>query len=229
MISKKFFILEQAASLWLPILLVVVYLVASFLLKDILPSTSEIVSGLGRYFAKYGYQIVFVGAFLEGALLIDFLVPGASVVLAGAYFSSLGVLSYPVFLMVSFIGFSSGFFLDYLVGFYGWSDILTKLGLGSQVRKAQEKIKKIGGKAFFLGYIHPDLATIFAVAAGIAKLDIKQFLVYNFLAGAFWLIFWTGLVYIFGPEVQKIFEDHTLLVILFVPVLLGIGKAAKLI
>lgn len=180
-----------------------------------------------RIFAKFGYQIIFIGAFLEAALLIDFLVPGGSVVLAGAYFASQGVLSYPVFLLVSAAGFILGFLLDYLIGFYGWSDILRRFGLGEQLDKIEEKIHRLGGKAFFVGYIHPDLASLFAVAAGIIKMPIRYFILYNFLAGFLWLLIWTGAVYIFGTQFSELFEDHRFLGVLLIPLIVVVFTILK--
>ncbi len=63
-----------------------------FSLKDVFPSGQEIYENFYNLFAKYGYEIVFIGAFLESALFISLLVPGTSIVLAGAYFSSIGVI-----------------------------------------------------------------------------------------------------------------------------------------
>lgn len=218
---------RSLSTVWLPLTLVCIYLVVVLLLKDIFPSSEEIMSSFANLFQKYGYEIVFFGALLEAALLIDFLVPGASVVLAGAYFASLGVLSYPIFLIVSSIGFFLGFLADYLIGFYGWSDILTKLGLGSQIQATKKEVEKWGGKSFFIGYIHPDSASFFALASGIIKMNLKTFVTYNFLAGTLWLLFWTGLVYIFGPQIEKLFASHLILILLSVPAIAVLYKILK--
>lgn len=215
---------RRLANFWLPITLVIVYTLTVFLLRDVLPSADDITSNFTQFFAKYGYEIVFVGAFLEGALIIDLLIPGGSVVLAGAYFSSIGLLSYPVFLLVSVAGFSLGFFLDYLVGYYGWSDVLKRIGLGRQLDKAKEKVKRWEGRSFLLGYIHPDSATLVAVSAGMIKMDIKRFTVYNILATFIWVSVWTGLVYLFGPVIASFFEGsfaYIIVIMLIISVVLG--------
>ncbi len=206
-------------SIWLPLTLLGVYLIMAYLLKDALPSSEEILHSFTKLFAKYGYEIIFVGAFLEAALIIDLFVPGTSVVLAGAYFSSIGVMSYPIFLIVAATGFFLGYLLDYLVGYLGFSDILAKFGLASQLNKIHNQVETMGGKAFFIGYFHPDAATLFAVAAGIVKMPLKEFALYNLLAGSLWLIFWTGLVYFFGSQFQQLFDNDLVWLLLLIPII----------
>lgn len=200
------------SSIWLPALLVAVYLVFTLLLKDILPGPDEILQRFETLFGRYGYEIIFFGAFLEAALIIDLFVPGSSVVLAGAYFASRGIISYPIFLAVSAAGFFLGFLLDYLIGYYGWSDILRKLGLGRQLQAAERKVERHQGRALFIGYFHPDSASLFAVAAGIIKMKFKTFVLYSWLAGSLWLIFWTGLVFILGSQLERIFDNQLLII-----------------
>ncbi len=219
--------LSEALSLGLPIILILVYLVLLFIFKDLLPSGEEVIANFSKLFAKYGYEIVFFGAFLEAALVVDLFVPGASVVLAGAYFASTDLISYPIFLAVAATGFFLGFLLDYLIGYYGWSDILRKLGLGTKLDSVDKKVQKYGGKSFFLGYFHPDMATLFAVSAGIMRMNFKEFIIYNFLAGSVWLIIWTGAVYLLGLEVQQLFENPTVFLILLVPVLFVVYRIVK--
>ncbi|MBI3485515.1 DedA family protein [Candidatus Daviesbacteria bacterium] len=211
---------SKKPSLILSLMLIVAYILMVFLLKDILPSSEEILNSFSKVFTRFGYEIVFFGAFLEAALIIDLLAPGTSVVLAGAFFAGQGLLSYPIFLAVAAAGFFLGYLLDYLVGFYGLSDILVKFGFGNQLQKVHNQVEKWGGKAFFIGYFHPDTATIFAVAAGIVKMDIKEFIVFNFLAGFLWLSFWTGLVYLFGSYFKQFFDNDLLWIVFLLPLVL---------
>ncbi len=212
------FLKDLLVSTWLPSTLLLVYVAFTLFLRDVLPSTDEIVHGFTHLFSKFGYEIIFVGAFLEAALIIDFFVPGSSIVLVGAYFASTGLLSYPIFFVVSLAGFTLGYSMDYLLGYYGWSDILTKFGMKGQLDKARARLKRMGGKSFFIGYFHPDLASFFAMAAGVVKMDIKEFLVYNFLAGSVWLLFWTGLVYLFGESIGEAISQNSWIVLLLFPV-----------
>lgn len=216
--------LKRVSSLWLPVLLITIYLVLVYLLKDVLPSPDEIVNNFAKLFAKYGYEIVFFGAFLEAALMIGLLVPGSSVVLIGAYFASTGLLSYPVFLLVSAMGFFLGFFLDYLIGFYGWSAILDRFGWGNRLNNVRSRVERLGGKSFFLGYAHPASASIFALTSGIIKMEIGHFTLYSLLAGSVWLVFWTGLVYVLGTATQAFFENSAIYIIFVLLTLIFIAS-----
>lgn len=215
------------SSFWLPLLLIGVYLGVTLLLKDTLPSTDVILQHFEVLFGRYGYEIIFFGAFLEAALIIDLFVPGSSVVLAGAYFASRGVISYPIFLIVSAVGFFLGFLLDYLIGYYGWSDVLRKIGLGKQLQIAEKKVERMQGRAFFIGYFHPDSASLFAVAAGIIKMKFETFALYSWIAGSLWLIFWTGLVFVLGSQMEKVFDNQLLIIGFLLTVMVGMFALMK--
>lgn len=231
--SKIIARLDQLPSLWLPLALIIVYILVSLLIRNVLPSLEEILDGFTNLFAKYGYEIVFIGAFLEAALLVDLFIPGGSIVLVGAYFSSTGLLSYPLFLAVTTLGFFLGFTLDFLLGYFGWSDILEKFGLGKQLEQARVRIKKWEGKAFLLGYIHPDSASLIAAAAGTIRMDIRRFTIYNLFASLVWLLIWTGLVYLFGQTIVRLFEGQIaylgIIIVLVFLVLswIGMGKVKE--
>lgn len=212
--------LKKLTSLWLPLLLIVIYLVAIYFLKDVFPSGEEIYQNFYRFFEKYGYEIVFIGAFLEAALIISFFVPGVSAVLAGAYFASIGVISYPIFLVVAALGFFLGFLLDYLIGYFGFSDILRRFGLSSELNIVHKKVENLGGKSFFIGFIHPDTASFFAIAAGIVRMNIRVFILYSFLAGSLWLVFWTALVFFFGKQFERALDQDWLWLVVLIPLII---------
>jgi membrane-associated protein len=186
------------SSLLAPIILLIIYIAILTIVKGSLPPADQIIANLESLYSKYGYEIIFIGAFLEGALIIDLFVPGSSIVLFGAVFASTGAIQFPLYLLSAFCGFTLGFFVDYLLGYYGWSGVLVSLGLGKELEKAKTKMRQMGGRAFFLGYFHPDVASLFATAAGIIKLDLKEFFLYNFLAGSVWLLLWSSLAYFVG-------------------------------
>jgi membrane protein DedA with SNARE-associated domain len=186
------------------------YIAILVFLYGALPSADEIIGHLEDLYGRFGYEIIFLGAFLEGALLIDLFVPGISIVLFGAVFSKTGIIDFPMYLITAFLGFSLGFLVDYLIGYFGLSGIMTKLGMGQELEKAKGKLRKVGGRAFLLGYFHPDVATLFVTAAGAIKLPLKEFFVYNFIAGFFWLTFWSGIAYFAGEGLIELIRGYFL-------------------
>lgn len=195
---KKYFSLVFSTALIPPLVFLSLYVAILVFLYGALPSPNEIVDHLEDLYGRYGYEIIFLGAFLEGALVIDLFVPGASIVIFGAIFSRTGIIEFPLYLVSAFLGFTLGFFVDYLLGYFGLSGLFKKLGMGAELERAKDKLRKVGGRAFLLGYFHPDVATLFVTAAGIIRLPLKEFFIYNFIAGSFWLIFWSSIAYFAG-------------------------------
>lgn len=193
-----------STSLITPIIFLSAYIAILMVLRGSLPPSSEILAHLEGLYSRYGYEIIFLGAFFEGALVIDLFLPGASIVLFGAALSKTGIIEFPLYLITAFLGFSLGFTIDYFLGYFGFSGIFKMVGLGRELEKAKEKVSKFGGKAFLLGYFHPDVATVFVTAAGIIKLPFREFLLYNFLAGFLWLTFWSSIAYLLGDSVIAI-------------------------
>lgn len=203
-----------STSLIAPLILLAVYVTILTILKGAIPPADEIISHLEGLYSRFGYEIIFIGAFLEGALLIDLFIPGTSIVLFGAILTRTGVIEFPLYLLSAFCGFTLGFLLDYLLGYLGFSNIFKKLGLGVELEKAKDKLRKIGGRAFLLGYFHPDVATIFVTAAGIIRLPMKEFLIYNAIAGLFWLTFWSSIAYLAGEGLIALLRQFFLAVVI---------------
>lgn len=197
---KRFLSLIFSTSLLPPLICLGIYVAVLVFLYGALPSSDEIVDHLQNLYGRFGYEIIFLGAFLEGALVIDLFIPGASIVIFGAVFSRTGVIEFPLYLLSAFLGFTLGFFVDYLLGYFGFSNLFKKLGMGQELEQAKEKLRKMGGKAFLLGYFHPDVATLFVTAAGIIRLPLREFFIYNLIAGSVWLIFWSSIAYFVGDE-----------------------------
>lgn len=203
-----------STSLLPPLCLLAIYITLLTLLKGSIPPAEEIINHLEGLYGRFGYEIIFLGAFLEGALIVDLFIPGASIVLFGAIFSRTGQIEFPLYLLSAFLGFTLGFLFDYLLGYLGFSSIFNKLGLKLEIDRAKAKLKKIGGKAFLLGYFHPDIATVFVTAAGIIRLPLKEFMIYNAIAGFLWLTFWSSIAYFTGEGLIALLRQFFLAVVI---------------
>lgn len=223
-------ILSTIRSLYLPLSIIIGYLIIGFFLRGLLPPVENIYLEFERLFREYGYYIIFIGALLEAALLINFLVPGGSIILAGAYFSSQGLIPYPYFFLTVIIGTLIGFSLDYLVGFFGWSHLLTRFGLHSQLSKAEHKINSYGFRAYFLGYIHPDLGSFYAIASGTLQIKWRKFIIYSIPNLSFWILFWTLPIYFFGELFKRYMGQYMLIGLLIIIAVFVLPKlSSKLI
>ena len=74
---------------------VLLFLYALFLiiLRQILPPQDELVIHLSGLYSRFGYEMIFIGAFLESLVLINFLVPGVVAIGLGAVFARVGELN----------------------------------------------------------------------------------------------------------------------------------------
>jgi membrane protein DedA with SNARE-associated domain len=208
----------------LPTISLIIYIGLAVYLKMVLPPGTDLYELSADFFRTYGYYLVFVGALLEAALVIDLLVPGASIILAAAFFTSQGVLSYPLFFILAFCGAFLGFLFDYLVGYYSGFKLLNWLGLSEQLNTIEQRVKKWGLRAFLLGYIHPDLGSLYAVSAGALRLDLKLFLFYSGVSIAFWGLFWSLPIYLFGDFIKIYFKQYTAVAIILIIIVIFLPK-----
>ena len=208
----------------LPAISLIIYIGLALYLRTVLPPGTDLYELSAEFFRTYGYYLVFVGALLEAALIIDLLVPGASIILAAAFFTSQGVLSYPLFFILAFVGAFLGFLIDYFIGYYSGFKLLNWLGMSEQLNTIEQRVKKWGLRAFLLGYIHPDLGSLYAVSAGALRLDFKLFLFYSSVSIAFWGLFWSLPIYLFGDFIKIYFKQYTAIAIILIIIVIFLPK-----
>lgn len=188
-------------SLTLPVMFLVVFLVVNLVWKFFhLPETEHLIAIVEYYFEKFGIIVLFISAFIEGALILGFYYPGAiviflSVIVAG---QDIGAIIQVVTLVI--IAFVLGLSLDYLVGKYGWYRLFLKLGFKNQINEAQEKIKKHALLAILSTYWDINLASFTATAAGILNFPYRKFFLYSLFGLVIWDSFWATVIYFLGPR-----------------------------
>ncbi len=163
-----------------------------------LPSPEEIIAFTTRYYETYGYWVVLVGAIAEGALLINWYLPGSIVVALGVVFAKEAGLSVLLMLSLVVLGFFLTAVLNYFLGRYGWHHVLLKFGLKAPLEQIQLKVADKGLQILLSTYIHPNFGALAATAAGILKLDFYKFALYSLASIIFWNSLWTVLFYYFG-------------------------------
>lgn len=175
------------------------YLALIFIYRKLgLPSPEAIIAWAQKYYEIYGYWVVLIGALVEGALFINWYLPGSIVVALGVVLARQSNLN--VFLMVGLIilGFFLTALLNYSFGRFGWYHIFMKLGLKQPLEKVQLKVRDKGLGILFTTYVHPNFGALASTAAGILRLPFWKFLFFSFLAIAIWNSFWGGMFYWFG-------------------------------
>lgn len=173
------------------------------------------------------YVILFLVIFCETGLVITPFLPGDSIIFAcGAIFASLKMDVFIlgiVFITAAILGDT----VNYLIGRKIGLKVLKKhknIIKARHINSAEKFYKKYGGKAIVLSRFIPIIRTFAPFVAGISKMDIKKFLLFNILGGMIWIaLFLTG-GFLFGnlPLVKDNFSvvEISIILISILPVLI---------
>lgn len=219
------------SDLILPAFLLIAYVLFLFFIRGILPTSEELLALFSKYYATYGYEILFVAALLESLVLINLFAPGQVALALGIVFSRTGETELPYVILAVCCGVIIGFTIDYLVGYYGFGDILKRFGQSHVIDKAKTELKKNGGRSIFISFINPNLGAYMSLAAGASKLEITMFGLIALFSIFFWVSSWSLLIYLLGDVVLTIIKKYTLLLsVIFIGILIvsfGIKKPVK--
>jgi membrane-associated protein len=184
------------------------------------------------------YLIIFLIIFAETGFVVTPFLPGDSLLFATAALIATGNSGLNIFTMgliliaAAFLGNT----VNYLLGNY----------LGPKVFKEENKILKLeyylntkaffdkhGGKAVILSRFMPIIRTIAPFVAGVGKMPIARYSLYNIIGGAAWIIAFLFAGYELGtvPFFKNHFSLVGLIIILIsiVPIILGLigSKSGK--
>jgi membrane protein DedA with SNARE-associated domain len=216
--SKRINLLKNflSSDLFLPALLLVIYLVFLIIAREVIPAGSELIADFQGLYQKYGYEIIFVAAFLEGLVLINLFVPGGGAVALGAIFARTGQTSLPMVILAGCLGAISAYALDFVLGYFGFSNFLKRWGFKGLDPQPAEKDEKFRERGLILSFIHPNVASFVSLAAGSTNYKIKNFIIIAVASTFFWGIIWASIVYIFGNVILFIFSKYSFLMVLLV-------------
>src|SRR2546428_863263 len=157
---------------------------------------------LVELFARYGYFVVVAGVLLENAGIPA---PGHTVVLAGAFLASRGVLSLPVLLAVTAVSAILGDNIGYWIGRRGGRRLIerhAKLFHLTPERLAQVDafFVKHGPKTVLFARFLTGLQTVAALFAGMSRMQWPVFFAFNVLGALLWTGAYCSLGYFFGQS-----------------------------
>ncbi len=182
-----------------------IYTAILIFLRNHIPNAPSIVSKIEMLYGSYGYELIFLGALLEGTFMVGFYVPGSFIVLLGAALARRGVVSFPLVILFGTFGLTAGYLVSYLLGRFGWFRIIEGFGLDKNIKDAEKKLLKHQDKALFFCYMMPSTASFLSTAAGILKIDLKKFILKSLGMQLFWSLLWGGLAYTFGMRFVEAF------------------------
>lgn len=210
------------SDLILPVILLLAYAAFLFFIRGILPTSEELLNLFSLYYARFGYEILFVAALLESLVLINIFAPGQVALALGIVFARTGETHLPLVMLAVAAGVVVGYTIDYLVGYYGFGDILNKFGQEGVFKKAKDELKKNGGRSIFIAFINPNLGSYISLAAGATKLEITMYLAIALFSIIFWVISWSLLIYSLGDIVLILIKKYSLLLsLIFIGILIA--------
>jgi membrane protein DedA with SNARE-associated domain len=163
-----------------------------------LPPEETVIAIAQRYFETYGLLTVLVAAFIEGLLLIGWYFPGSLVIIFGLIFAGQDVPRVASVAALAAIGLLVAYVVNFMVGRHGWYRLLLAFGLRAPLANAQRRLTKYGLSAIFTTYWQANLSSVISTAAGVLQLSFPRFLAASFAAVAFWMTFWSTLIFFLG-------------------------------
>jgi len=182
----------------------VVYLVVMEILKAIVSFILHIDTHLGEIIVKFGpwsYGVLFLIIFAETGFVFTPFLPGDSLLFAAGAFAALGSFSIMPLLMILWLAAFLGDTANYWIGHFFGEKILAnpRIPINQEhIDKTQKFYDKYGGKTIILARFVPIVRTFAPFVAGVGKMNYGNFVTYNAIGGALWVMLFTLAGYFFG-------------------------------
>jgi membrane-associated protein len=153
------------------------------------------------------YALVGGLTFAEAALFVGFVLPGETAVLLGGVLAHEHKVSLPVIALVAVLAAIIGDSVGYEVGrHFGTRLLASRLFAKRQagLDKAQQTLRRHGGKAVFLARFTAFLRAVMPGLAGTARLPYLRFLAFNAAGALVWGLGFTLLGYLAGASYRKV-------------------------
>jgi membrane-associated protein len=202
---------------------------------EVITQLIDYVMHIDKYLAKiiemydtWTYLILFAIIFCETGLVVTPFLPGDSLVFVIGTLAATGSINMYLILMVLIIAAIAGNTVNYFIGRFIGKKIIESENIPlikrvvkkEYIEKAQGFYEKHGGKAVLLSRFLPILRTFAPFVAGIGKMSIKKFSIYNSIGGISWVSCFMLAGYFFGnfPAVKNNFT-YVVFGIIFITIL----------
>lgn len=135
-----------------------------------------------------GYIGIFVLMIAESALIP---IPSEIIMPFSGYLASIGKFN-PVFVIIAgSVGNLIGSLVAYLIGIKLGREFILKYGKYVLLKKShldwtESYFKKYGDRSTFVSRVLPAIRTYISLPAGVAKMNLKKFMVYTFVGSIIW-------------------------------------------
>jgi len=160
--------------------------------------------------SKGGFYLLLIVVFAETGLFFGFFLPGDYLLFMAGLLCSSGMIDVsPVILVLSLImagilGNFTGYWFGYRTGpvLFNRNDSL--FFKKRYIVIAEEFYARHGGMALILGRFFPIIRTFAPIFAGVVKVDIKKFTLYNIIGSVAWITIFTLTGYFLGRKYPQL-------------------------
>lgn len=195
-------------DLFLPVAVFVVFIAAFLLVRGYLPSGDELITLFNGLYAKYGFEILILSAFLEALFIVNLFVPGQVSLALGIIFAKTQNTDLWLIVLGVATGAILGYLVDYLFGFTGVSKIIEKYGFKTHIKEASKIVRNATSLKLSLGFIHPNLASFTSFGCGVVKMNFLKFFSICVFATISATLFWSLLIYTFSDLIIEIIRRY---------------------
>lgn len=175
-----------------------------------------------------GLLLIGLIVFAESGLLIGFFFPGDTLLLAAGIFAAQGQFSLFSAIAVILVCAILGGRVGYEIGRRAGPSLFKKedgiLFRQEYLDRSEAFYEKHGGKTIVLARFVPVVRTFAPVVAGMGKMNLTKFNLYNIVGSSIWAISITTLGYFFGSKIHNI--DSFILPVILAVTLLTFGSPA---
>ncbi len=156
----------------------------------------------------FGYLGIFIALFLESGIFFGFFLPGDSLLFAAGLLASQHYLSVIGVILVSIaaaiLGNNAGYYTGKKFGRTLFNKPDSFWFSPKRIDEAHRFFEKEGPQSLVLARFIPAVRTFVPIAAGVAKMKYRSFLIFNALGGLLWGISLPVLGYTLGKSVPSI-------------------------
>jgi len=169
-----------------------------------------------------GVTLLLVVVFFETGIFFGFFLPGdsllftAGIMCDGPYLSLPPTELIPLLIIAATLGTAAGFFFGRWTGDFFSHRKENFFYRKRYVDLTQEYFQKYGMMAFVFGRFIPIVRTFLPILAGIARIDVKKFWIYNLLGATLWVATVVTAGYLLGRRFENLKDNIGLIAIIMI-------------
>lgn len=169
---------------------------------NFLSSLSELLQNFGAF----GYWIILIVSLAESLAFVGLFVPGGTFLAFAGFLSVHGILNPFYIALFAAVGALLGDGVSYYLGTLGtgWFRKDSRFLKLNHLESGNQFFQKYGGKSIFFGRFIGPIRPIIPFVAGMARMKIGPFILWNAVSAVLWGTIYTAIGYFFGAALPVI-------------------------